>query len=38
VRVGEHRLRCLAPPGDLYAPGDPVIVEIAPGKARLVES
>jgi putative spermidine/putrescine transport system ATP-binding protein len=38
LRVGEHRLRCLAPPGEVYAPGDPVAVEVAPGKARLVES
>jgi putative spermidine/putrescine transport system ATP-binding protein len=36
VRVGEHRLRCLASPGELYAPGDQVVLEVT--KARLVES
>jgi putative spermidine/putrescine transport system ATP-binding protein len=37
VRVGAHRLRCLAPPGEIYAPGDAVTVAVAPGKARLVD-
>jgi iron(III) transport system ATP-binding protein/putative spermidine/putrescine transport system ATP-binding protein len=36
VRVGEHRLRCLASPGELYAPGDKITVVVEPNKARLV--
>ena len=36
LRVGEHRLRCLAPPDDVYAPGDAVTIDVAAGKARLI--
>jgi putative spermidine/putrescine transport system ATP-binding protein len=38
VRVGEHRLRCLALPSELFAPGDSVTAAVAPGKARLIDS
>jgi putative spermidine/putrescine transport system ATP-binding protein len=36
LRVGAHQLKCLAPPADLYAPGDHVTVEVEPGRARLI--
>ena len=36
LRVGEHQVKCLAPPADLYAPGDRVVVEVEPGRARVI--
>jgi putative spermidine/putrescine transport system ATP-binding protein len=36
LRVGPHQLKCLAAPSDLYAPSDRVMVEVEPGRARVI--
>jgi ABC-type Fe3+/spermidine/putrescine transport system ATPase subunit len=38
LRVGEARLKCLAPASDLVEPGAPVIVAVPDGKARILDA